>query len=188
MVANGHIEETVKEITGNVEYAQRPLLFHNKGEGQFEEAGLHSGEAFKKPIVARGLAYADIDLDGDPDIILTTINGPPSLLRNDSKQKNNALRLILQGTKSNRSAIGTVAEAKVGTQTLRRTVRSGSSYFSQSELPVTLGLGKESKAAAITLRWPSGKVTQLENVAANRILTIDEVKGIIRQQPFSRHN
>jgi hypothetical protein len=184
-VANGHVENEINKIQRDVYYAERPLLFRNIGGGKFVEIGLQSGEAMARPVVGRGCAYADIDLDGDADLILTINGGPAILFRNDGGNKNNSVRLILQGTKSNRSGIGAIVETKVGSEILRSMVRSGSSYCSQSELPLTIGLGRQLHAA-FTIRWPSGKVTELKNLPANQIVTVNEEKGIVKQQPFHK--
>ncbi|MBV9467661.1 MAG: CRTAC1 family protein [Abitibacteriaceae bacterium] len=186
LVANGHVDTDIQKTQPDIAYAERPLLFHNVGQGRFQEVGLHSGAALAQPLVARGLAYADIDLDGDLDVLLTTNGGAPHLLRNDGGNRNHSLRLVLQGTKSNRSAIGATVEVKVGQETLRRMVRSGSSYLSQSELPITFGLGQQAQAEAITIHWPAGTTTHLQAIAANQILFINEAKGIVKRLPFKR--
>lgn len=184
LTASGHISEQFNGIRGT-SYKERPLLFHNDGKGNYQEIGLQSGAALQRPIVGRGLAYADIDLDGDVDVVLTTDGGPPLFLRNDGGNKNNAIRLTLQGTKSNRSAIGTLVKVKFSEQDgLRRWVRSGSSYESQSELPVTLGIGRRTQVPLITLYWPSGHVTRLRNVVANQSLLVNEARGVISHSPL----
>ncbi|MBV9867258.1 MAG: CRTAC1 family protein [Abitibacteriaceae bacterium] len=185
LAANGHVDEIWAQRSENGHYAERPLLFHNVGQGRFQEVGLHSGTALAQPLVARGLAYADIDLDGDLDVLLTTNGGAPHLLRNDGGNHNHALRLVLQGTKSNRSAIGATVEVKVGQETLRRMVRSGSSYLSQSELPLTFGLGQHTQAEAITIHWPAGDVTHLKDIPANQILFITEAQVIVKRLPLN---
>lgn len=184
-VANGHVDREIEVLRSDVTWKQRPLIFHNQGSGRFKEVGESSGEALKQPLVARGLAYADIDLDGDLDVLFTTNADRALLLRNDGGNKNQSLRLVLQGTRSNRSGIGARIEAKIGTKTLHRSVRSGSSYLSQSELPLTLGLGAQNKVAALTVYWPSGAVTSLQNVAAGQSYTVNEDKGIVRSQPLA---
>jgi hypothetical protein len=182
--ANGHVQDRVSSFNENVTYAQRPLLFRNQGQRQFQEIGLQSG--LSKEIVGRGLAYADIDLDGDLDVIISVTGGTPLLLRNDGGNSNNVIRLVLRGTKSNRSAIGALVKVKLSQSQsgLRRMVRSGSSYLSQNELPLTLGLGQANKADIIGIRWPSRKVTELKDVAANQVLIVDEEKGVVEQKPF----
>ncbi|HEX8236098.1 MAG TPA: CRTAC1 family protein [Abditibacteriaceae bacterium] len=185
LVANGHVDKTLGSQNPRVGYAQRLLLFHNEGRSNFREIAEQSGVALKKKIVGRGLAYSDIDLDGDLDAIVTVNGGAPLLLQNNGGNGNNSLRLVLQGTRSNKSAIGTQVVARVGTDTLHRMIRSGSSYLSQSELPITLGLGKANKIDEITLRWPSGKVTKLQDVTAGQVVEVDEDKGVISKQAFA---
>ncbi|HVV71423.1 MAG TPA: ASPIC/UnbV domain-containing protein, partial [Verrucomicrobiae bacterium] len=106
--------------------------------------------------VGRGSAYADIDGDGDPDLVLTQVAGPPLLLRNDQKLNHHWVRLKLVGTRSNRDAIGAWVRARVGDETLWRQVMPTRSYLSQSELPVTFGLGKAQAIQDIEISWPSG--------------------------------
>jgi hypothetical protein len=192
--ANGPIPDFKTEsLRGEMARAQRPLVFHNLGEGRFKEVGLASGKVLQQALVARGLAHADIDLDGDADLVMTTNNGQAMLLRNDTPldkpaggKRHNSIRLTLQGTRSNRSGIDATVEAKVGTERLHRRLRSGASYLSQSELAVNLGLGSLNTATVITVRWPSGAVTQLKDVKANQIITVDESKGIVGRKPLMR--
>ena len=141
---NGHVDDDERNLKNSgVTYRQRPLLLENEGKGRFRDIGAQSGTALAQSVVGRGLAYADIDLDGDLDVLISVNSGPPLLLRNDSAHKNNALRLHLRGEKSNRDALGARVIARVGEQTLYRWVRSGSSYLSAHELPLTLGLGEK---------------------------------------------
>ena len=185
--ASGHIDEQIDGVRGTA-YALRPLLFWNRQKDFFKEVGREAGSALQNPLVARGIAYADIDLDGDADVVLTTNNGAPLLLKNTTESANNSIRLVLQGNKSNRSGIGALIKVKLGETGLRRMVRSGSSYMSQSELPLTLGLGKLKEAERISVFWPSGQKTVLHNVAAQQILTISENKGLIKQQAFTKQH
>jgi len=193
-LANGHVNDLIEMSRRDRTYAQRPLLFRNESAttpGAFREIGPQSGIALIKPIVARGLASADFDLDGDDDLVITTVDGSPSVLRNDSNAstvanaRNHSLRVALRGTKSNRDAIGATVWAEAGQDTVRRRVHSGSSYLSQSELPLTIGLGRETSADLI-VRWPSDKLMKLGRVEADQSLLIDEDKGIIRRQAFAR--
>ncbi|WP_216841041.1 VCBS repeat-containing protein, partial [Acidobacterium sp. S8] len=105
--ANGHVADDVSVVTPTVHYAESPLLFHNKGDGKFEDATEHVGSALRQPIVGRGAAYLDFDNDGDPDLVITTNNGSAKLLRNDNGNQNDVLRVKVIGTKSNRDGIGT---------------------------------------------------------------------------------
>ncbi len=175
-VANGHIDETVRNIRGNVGYAQPPLLFLNDGRGSFQDVAAAIGGGFEQPKVARGLAYADFDRDGDLDLLLTTNNGPAYLYRNDCG--NRSIRFRLVGTKSNRDGIGATIHIVSGGINQSRMVKSGSSYLSQSELPVTFGLGKHDRVERIVIIWPSGRTEEFKNLAAGRSYECTEGKGI----------
>ena len=167
-VANGHIDETVRNIRGNVGYAQPPQLFLNAGNGKFRDIATKVGGGFEKPKVGRGLAYGDFDGDGDLDVLMTTNNGPAYLFRNDQSSGNRSIRFRLIGTKSNRDAIGACVRIFYNGQTQTRLVHGGSSYLSQSELPVTFGLGKRDKIDRVTIDWPSDSNEEFKNVAAGR--------------------
>jgi hypothetical protein len=184
-VANGHVDDDVHEIQQQVEYAEPLLIFRNLGKGNFADVHSQLGPTMQQKFVARGLAYADYDLDGSLDVAMTTNNGPAYLFHN-SGGKNHSLRLELEGVKSNRSAIGAQVIASVGGATQAYRVHSGSSYCSQSELPITVGLGQVSQADSITINWPSGEITTLNSVAGGQIYKIVEGKGIVAQQPFKQ--
>jgi hypothetical protein len=177
LVVNGHIDETFTRANTRVAYAEPPHLFHNRGRGQFTDIVTAVGGAFAQPKVGRGAAFADIDGDLDLDVVLTTNGGPASLYRNDSTI-GNALRLTLRGTTSNRDAIGARVRVFAGKDRLSRTVKTGSSYLSQSELPLTFGLGANARADRIVVEWPSGKIEELKNIPAGRAYTITEGKSV----------
>jgi hypothetical protein len=176
-VANGHIEETVRNIHGNVGYAQPPHLFLNQG-GKFQDIAANVNAGFAQPKVGRGLAYGDFDRDGDLDILLTTNNGPAYLYRNDQLAGNRSIRFHLTGTKSNRDAIGAVVRIFYDGQTQSQMVKTGSSYLSQSELPLTFGLGKGDKIERAQIEWPSGAKEEFKNLGAGRSYQITEGKGL----------
>jgi hypothetical protein len=176
-VANGHIEETVRNIHGNVGYAQPPQLFLNLGGGTFQDVAADINGGFAEPKVGRGLAYGDFDRDGDLDILLTTNNGPAYLYRNDQIAGNRSIRFHLTGTKSNRDAIGAVVRIFYDGQSQSRMVKGGSSYLSQSELPVAFGLGKRDKVARVQMEWPSGGKEEFKDLEAGRVYQITEGKG-----------
>ena len=177
-VANGHIDETVRNIRGNVGYAQSPQLFLNERDGKFRDVARQLGGGFATPIVGRGLAYGDFDHDGDLDLLVTTNNGPAYLYRNDLKRGNRSIRFLLVGTKSNRDAIGAVVHIFHSGQSQSRIVRGGSSYLSQSELPVTFGVGKSEKIERLTIDWPSGRSEEYKDLPTGKSYEIIETKGI----------
>ena len=183
VVANGHIDETVRNIRGNVGYAQPPQLFLNQGHAKFRDVAAEVGGGFESPKVGRGLAYADFDRDGDVDILMTTNNGPAYLYRVDQFSGNHSIRFRLIGTKSNRDAIGAVVRIYYGGQAQTRLVRGGSSYLSQSELPVTFGLGKSDKIDKVTIDWPSGRAEEYKDLKAEKTYELTETKGVT---PLSR--
>jgi hypothetical protein len=176
-VVNGHIDDTVRNVRG-VGYAQAPQLFLNNGHGRFTDIANEVGGGFSQPKVGRGLAYADFDRDGDLDLLMTTNNGPAYLYRNDQLAGNNSVRIRLVGTKSNRDAIGARVRIFSRGSTQSRLVKGGSSYLSQSELPLTFGLGKLDKIDRLVIDWPSGATEDYKNLAAGRGYECVEGKGI----------
>jgi len=162
LVANGHVEDEIQAVQEQVSYKERPLLFRNLGNGGFEERGTKSGEDLAVPVVGRGAAYADLDGDGDLDFVISVNHGPPRVLMNSGTGgKHHYLRLTAEGTRSNRSGIGAVFTVRIGDRVQKRRVKSGSSYCSQSELPVTFGLGSAEGADSVEVVWPDGTVESL---------------------------
>ncbi len=186
-VANGHIESDIERIQKRIKYRQPPHLFHNLGGGRFEEAAGSAGAAFSAPRVARGAAYADIDNDGDLDLLITTNAGPALLFRNDGGNRNHALRIKLQGIQSNRNGIGAIVRIEYAGESQWQMLRSGSSYLSQSELVLTFGLGSKTNVSRIEVQWPSGRTDKLLDVAADQTVTIQEGGGIIAKRDFVHH-
>jgi len=178
VVVNGHIDETVRNIRGNVGYAQPPHLFLNQGNGTFRDVVSDVGMEFAQPRVGRGLAYGDFDHDGDLDLLVTTNNGPAALFRNDQTAGNRSLRFHLVGTKSNRDAIGAVVQIFHGGSSQSRMVKSGSSYLSQSELPVTFGVAKRDIVERVVIAWPSGRTDEFKNVATGKSYECIEGQGL----------
>lgn len=165
LVVNGHIDNTVR----NAHHAQPPHLFLNGGgPGKFREMAAEAGSEFSQPKIGRGAAFGDFDNDGDLDVLLTTNSGPAHLYRNDLRNGNRSLRFQLKGTKSNRDAIGAVVRISYEGQTSSRTVKSGGSYLSQSELPVTFGLGQRDAVERVVITWPSGRTDEHKAVKAGR--------------------
>jgi len=175
LVANGHIEADIERIQSRIKYAQPAHLFRNTTKGNFQEVTRSVGSAFVRPRVARGAAYGDFDNDGDLDIVMTTNGGPAVLLRNDGGT-NRSLRIRLMGTRSNRDGFGATVKVTAGGETQSEMARSGSSYLSQSERTLTFGLGKRDRADSVEIRWPSGQIDRLNNVAAGPVVVVQEGK------------
>ena len=184
LAANGHVADDVERLQSRVTYAQRPQLFRNLGAGRFEEV-LGAGGGLETPMVGRGAAYADADGDGDLDVVITANGGPPRLLRNDTAG-GGVLRVRLVGTEANRDGIGARVEVTMGGEVRWRLVRTGSSYASQSELPVTFGLGAAESVDAVRVVWPGGGVDEAGSMAANQRVTIRQGAGVVEATPIER--
>ncbi len=178
--ANGHIEPDINRIQPKVQYREPPLLFRNRGHGQFENMSDQAGADFRHPIVARGAAFADYDHDGDLDVLINSNDGPAILYRNDGGNKNNWLTVRLQGTKCGRSALGAIVRIESALGKQWKTVHSGSSYCSQSDLALTFGLGGDKQITSLTVEWPDGTRQHFANVTPNQFLDIDESRGIAK--------
>jgi hypothetical protein len=178
VVANGHIEETVRNIRGNIGYAQPPHLFLNQRNGTFRDVAADAGADFVGPKVGRGLACGDFDRDGDLDVLMTTNNGPAWLFRNDQLAGRRAIRFRLVGTKSNRDAIGAVVRVFHAGASQTRLVKSGSSYLCHSELPVTFGVGMRDRIDRVVIDWPSGRTEEHQNLATGKAYDCVEGQGI----------
>jgi hypothetical protein len=176
-VVNGHIDDTVRNVRG-VGYAQPPQLFLNDGQGKFRDIAGEVGGGFAQPKVGRGLAYGDFDRDGDLDLLVTTNNGPAYLYRNDQLGGNKSIRIRLIGTKSTRDAIGARVQVFHAETSQSRLVKGGSSYLSQSELPLTFGMGKRDKIDRLVIDWPSGATEEHKNLVAGHAYECVEGKGI----------
>jgi len=178
LVVNGHIDPGIRQARPETGYAQPPRLFLNKGSAGFQDVAAELGGGFADPKVGRGAAFGDFDRDGDLDVLMTTNQGPAYLYRNDRSDGHRAIRFRLVGTKSNRDGIGATVRVTSGGETGSRMVKSGSSYLSQSEMPVTFGLGKRDSAERTVLHWPSGRVEEFKNLRAGRTYECVEGKGI----------
>lgn len=186
--ANGHIADDIPSFVKNVTYAQRPHLFRNLGGKRFEEAIGAVGPDLSRKVVGRGAAYADVDDDGDLDFVMTESHGPARLYRNDGGV-NHALRVRVVGVTSNRDGIGArVDVTRADGSKAWALVKSGSSYLSQSELPVTFGLGASAKVQSLSVTWPDGTVQSLGPQDADRTLVVREGTGIVSRKPFARRS
>ena len=185
--ANGHVSDDISVVQPTLKYAQPAILFHNSGNRKFEDASAKVGPAMQQPVVGRGAAYLDYDNDGDLDLVITANNGPARLLRNENGNQNDMLRVKLVGTRSNRDGIGARVTVTTSSGTrLFRMVKTGSSYASQSELPLTFGLGtpQAGRTVGLEIVWPSGQEDSLSKIGANQLITVKEGSGIISARPI----
>ncbi len=188
-VADGHIEDQIESVQKRVSYAEPPHLFRNLANGKFEEVTdkvtNKVGSAFAAPKVARGAAYADINNDGALNVLVMTNGGPAHLYLNQGGT-NQSLRIKLTGTKSNRDGIGAIVRVSAGSDKQWLTMKSGSSYLSQSELVLTFGMGSKTKADTVEIDWPSGQVDKLSDIATGQTITVQEAKGVIASRPYGK--
>jgi hypothetical protein len=185
--ANGHVSDDIERVQSRVTYAQRAHLFRNTGNKQFEDVSTTTGTGLTQPVVARGAAAGDIDNDGDLDLLINVNHGPARLLRNDGGGRNNVLRVQTVGVSSNRDGIGARVEvtAKGGARSWQ-IVKTGSSFASQSQLPLTFGLGTAAGVDAIRVTWPNGRVDAVGAVEANRAIVIKEGTGMTQTTALVR--
>ena len=183
--ANGHVSDDISVVQPTVKYAQPPHLFHNKGKKKFEEVNSKLGRALTRAIVGRGAAFGDFDNDGDLDLLITTNNGAARLLRNDNANQNDLLRVKTVGVRANRDGIGAKVVVKTSKgKSVFGMVRTGSSYCSQSELPLTFGLGKPEDGTTLTLEitWPGGQKDTIPNLKPNQSIVVQEGKGVTNSE------
>ena len=190
LICNGHVYPEVEQLKTEAGYPQQKLLYKNLRNGRFDDVSQQAGPGITVPVASRGCAFGDFDNDGDIDVVVNTVNDYPQLLRCDSSQGHNWIKVRTIGTKSNRSGIGArlhcvshpADEAKPHSQIDE--VRSGGSYISQNDLRVHFGLGKAGKAEILEIRWPSGQIDTLKDVKANQLVYVKEGEGIVRSVRF----
>jgi hypothetical protein len=179
-VANGHA------YPQRGHYRQREFLHHNNQDGTFSEVASQLGSALLEERAGRGVAFGDIDNDGDVDIVVNDLDGSPQLLRNDGGNTNNSVLIKMIGVKSNRDGIGARVKIVSGDLTQIDEVHSGGSYLSQSDLRLPFGLEKRTKIDLIEVHWPSGTVDKVANAGVNKIITIKEGQGVVEQKEFKK--
>jgi hypothetical protein len=152
---------------------EHDVLFRNDDDGKrFTDVGHITGADLETD--GRGMTYLDYDLDGDQDLVVVGHRQKAILLRNDYGQKNNWLQVALEGTKSNRQAVGARITARIGPKTLLREVRAGGGFLQSNSVPTAIGLGRATQVDELTIRWPSGAVQTLRNVPANQVVRVNE--------------
>jgi hypothetical protein len=181
-VANGHVNPQVDEHSFGVSYAERPFLFHNLGNGKFDEVGAQAGAPFAQKQVSRGAATADFMNNGSVGLLVAHLGEPPSLLLNESKQ-GHWIRIKTIGTRSNRDGYGARVEVTANGMTQMDEVRANSSYLSASDARLHFGLGDAKIVDAIRVIWPSGVVDIVKNEKADQDLVIREGAGVVERKP-----
>jgi hypothetical protein len=184
LLADGQTFPQMDHYPTGITYAERNLLFHNLHDGKFQEVGLRSGPGLAIKKVSRGLATADYDNDGDLEIMVSNMNASPDLLRHARRNSNHAILVKTVGTRSNRDGIGTEITVVTGSLKQFDTIRSGGSYLSSSDLRAHFGLGAVTKVDRLELRWPSGQTDVLRDLPADRVLVVEEGKGLVESRPF----
>jgi enediyne biosynthesis protein E4 len=192
-IANGHVYSQIANRKLHLTYRQPRLVYRNLGNGRFEDVSARAGAAIRAANLGRGCAFGDFDNDGDVDVVVNNLDGPPTLLRNDTghsnvaagpQPRNNSILIKCVGTRSNRSAIGTRVKVTTGEHAQIDEVMSGSSYYSQSDFRLHFGLGRAVKADTVEVAWPSGVKEAFQELPANHLFVIQETKGIVSRRSF----
>ncbi len=177
VAANGHVYPQAAQVNPAFTYAERCLFYSNLGGGRFVEEGLKLGTAAAAARPHRGLAVGDIDLDGDLDLVLTVLDGPPVLLENRGTSLGNWISMRLEGTRSNRDAIGARVTLTAADREQVREVTRGGSYFSAQDVRLHFGLGSARTVERVQIRWPGGLVEKLGPIAAGAQYRVVEGSG-----------
>jgi hypothetical protein len=176
---NGHLEEEIAKVDPSQTFRQPAHLFWNAGPSArqtFVQVAPDTTGDLARPVVGRGSAYADFDGDGDLDVVLAQVGDRPLLLRNDQETGHHWLRVKLAGTQVNRDAIGAEVELTAGGITQRRQVMPTKSYLSQSELPVTFGLGASDKVDSLRVKWPGGTTQEVPVEGVDREILVEQAQ------------
>jgi hypothetical protein len=183
-LANGHVYSQIAGRKLHLSYREPKVLYRNLGNGRFEDVSAKAGPAIRAENLGRGCAFGDFDNDGDVDVVVNNLDGPPSVLRNDGGNRNNWIMIKCVGTRSNRSAIGTRVKVSSGGHSQIDEVMSASGYYSQNDLRLHFGLGRATQADVVDLSWPSGLKESFRNLPANHLFVLQETKGILDTRKF----
>ena len=178
-LANGHVYSQIANRKLHISYKEPKVVYRNLGNGRFQDVSFEAGKAIRAENLARGCAFGDFDNDGDVDVVINNLDGPPTLLRNDGGNRNNWMIVKCVGTRSNRSAIGTRVRVTSGGRSQIDEVMSGSSYYSQNDLRLHFGLGKANKVDDLEIAWPSGRKETFKHLPVNQFLVVEETRGIV---------
>jgi hypothetical protein len=181
-LVNGHVYPEVEKLTTETGYPQRKVLYRNLHDGRFTDVSDLAGEAVTEPNPSRGCAFGDYDNDGDIDMLINSVNAVPQLLRAESSNQNNWIKIKTIGVKSNRDGIGARIRCITEDGSQIDEVRSGGSYYSQNDLRVHFGLGKNKRVKSIEILWPSGHLETFRDIAANQVIVVKEKAGIVRKK------
>jgi hypothetical protein len=189
-IANGHVYPEVEAQYPGEPYRQHKILYHNLGNGKFDDVSNSAGPGILSNRSSRGVAFADFNNDGHVEIAINNQNDSPSLLRNEGNYRHHWVEIQTVGIKSNRAGIGTRVKVIAGGRAQINEVRSGGSYLSQSDLRLHFGLGGNSKIELLELVWPSGVIDRITNAPIDCIITVREETGIIAVTggELRRHN
>jgi hypothetical protein len=178
IAVNGHVYPQLEKVKlrASAGYRQRKLLYHNRGDGTFDEVAAQYGPELMEDRVSRGLAIGDIDNDGGIDVVINDLDGAPQLLHNELTPRGNWITVKVKGTPPNTDAIGAVITLTSGGVRQKALVQSGTSYISQNDMRQHFGLGKAETVESIEVRWPDGSLTRREGLKANQIVTIQQAR------------
>jgi hypothetical protein len=179
LVVNGHVYPQVDTLPSGARYRQPKLLHVNLGDGTFCDASRQAGAALQELRVSRGAAFGDLDNDGRVDVVVGDLDGPPMVLRNEGLAGNRWVTLELAAVKGNPLAIGARVKVVAGGATQIEEVRSGGSYLSQNDLRPHFGLGKAAKIDLVEIRWPSGRIEQIKDLAPDKFYHVLEGQGVV---------
>ena len=171
---NGHAFPEVDSLKIDVHYKDRAILYHNDGGGRFRDISDQAGAGILEKHSSRGAAFADIDNDGKIAIAVNNQGETPSLLIQQASSPGHWIIVKLEGTRSNRNAIGARVTVRTNGHSQLQEVRSGGSYLSQSDLRLHFGLGTAATVDRIEITWPGSRKQIIEHQKADRVVTIRE--------------
>ena len=174
LYVTGHVYPELERIHSDTTYREPRVLYRNRGNGAFEEVSHLAGGAIITPSTGRGCAFGDFNNDGCVDVVINNQNSRPSLLKITRQNRHHWINIKLVGTKSNRSAIGARVKCVAGSLSQIDEVRSGGSYISQSDLRLHFGIGDKTNIDSLEIKWPSGAVDHLRDIAADRFVRVEE--------------
>jgi hypothetical protein len=177
-LVNGHVYPEVERLKTEAGYKQRKVVYRNLGQGRFADITERLGPPVTSPAAGRGAAFADLDNDGDIDVIVNNVHAAPDLFRLESPPGTHWLTVKLVGTRSNRSAIGARVRLVGAGGVQVQEVRGGGSYYSQNDLRVTFGLGGSTSVERVDVRWPNGLEERWDDIEIDRIVTLKEGGGV----------